>query len=754
MGANGLFGDNFGRLLARIRRVYRSYSIRNRVIFGFAMMIVFMCVIAGFAGYGVLGMKRSISQVLGEAGEGAGAARGIYSELAVLSSAFARLDNASDTQVLDRADEEYRRISGRIAKALEKIENSSGGDKALSDARSALEAFEAQRIKRSAMLDKFIETKSMSGEINSTIKSSIESLVPIASEVEKNIRPSSRSMDVSTLAAVHDLRAGLHEAGAMVKAISVAWAGGLTGDMLSDLEGAMSRLLRSSKKAAELKLSAGLRKRLSGLADEVKGLAESVTGPVGLVESARQAMELEQSYAAGREGAQTSLDAAMDGMRKIMTGGEENRSLMLKDTDLMIKEVLGTIALALVIAVLFATGISILIIRNVIVPINAMVKGLKNIAEGKGDLSLRLPVNYVDCSATRKCNHPECKCYGKTMACWSKVGSMQLDKDKVQCPGVLSGKVSDCSLCEVFKLAEVNEIARMSNWFNILIEKIAYLIRLMRESSQGLVAVSSRLAATTTQMSKSNQIVSEEIHTLATSSEEMSRTVEDVARNSSEVNIASEKSKKAAVDGTEVIASSIAAMHDIAESVGKSADKVRNLGSQSERIGVVVEVIEDIADQTNLLALNAAIEAARAGEHGRGFAVVADEVRKLAEKTVKATKEIADIVLSIQEEGREAVESMELGSKAIDKGTNLSEKMGFAIGEIETNATLASDQVNMIAASMEELSASIVEMASNMEQIAAMTEQYSASNNEIVESMDNVSDMAKEMLSQSERFKT
>jgi methyl-accepting chemotaxis protein len=406
------------------------------------------------------------------------------------------------------------------------------------------------------------------------------------------------------------------------------------------------------------------------------------------------------------------------------------------------------------IAVLVAAGLSIKIIRNVIMPINAMIKGLKNIAEGKGDLSLRLPVNYADCSGIRNCNHPECKCFGKNEACWSKVGSMQLDRDKVQCPGVLSGKVTDCSQCEVFKLAEVNEIARMSNWFNILIEKIAYLIRLMKESSQGLVAVSSRLAVTTSQMSKSNEIVSSEIHTLASSSEEMSRTVEDVARNSSEVNKASEKSKKAAVEGADVIASSISAMHDIAESVGKSADKVRNLGSQSERIGVVVEVIEDIADQTNLLALNAAIEAARAGEHGRGFAVVADEVRKLAEKTVKATKEIGGIITSIQEDGREAVDSMEVGNASVSKGTELSEKMGFAIGEIESNATLSSDQINMIAASMEELSASIVEMASNMEQIAAMTEESSSSTKEIVDSTDNVSDMAKEMLAHAERFKT
>jgi len=754
MGVNGISGDYIARLLARIRRLYRSYSIRNRVIFGFAIMIVLMCVIAGFAGYGVLGMKRSISQALGGAASGKGAVGGLYTELSVLSSAFASLDNAFDAQSLDRVNEDFRLISERLDSELEKAASVSAADKALSDARSAIGAFEGQREKRLVMVEKFMEIQSMSNEINATIKSSDESLVSIASDVEKNIRSSSRSRDIAALAAIHDVRSGLLEVGAMARVMSYAGAGGLTDDMLSSLDESMSGLLKNSRRAARLKLSAGVVKRLSGVFDEVQGLEESVTGPIGLVESARQGLALGQSYTAGRVGAQASLDAALDGLRRIMSGGEDNRSLMLEDTDLMIREVMGTIAFALIVAVMFATGISILIIRNVIVPINAMVKGLKNIAEGKGDLSLRLPVSYVNCSDVRNCNHPECKCYGKNEACWSKVGSMQLDRDKVQCPGVLSGKVSDCSQCEVFKLAEVNEIASMSNWFNILIEKIAYLIRLMKESSQGLVAVSGRLAVTTTQMSKSNQTVSEEIHTLATSSEEMSRTVEDVARNSSEVNIASEKSKKAAVDGTNVIANSIAAMHDIAESVGKSAGKVRNLGSQSERIGMVVEVIEDIADQTNLLALNAAIEAARAGEHGRGFAVVADEVRKLAEKTVKATKEIAGIVLSIQEEGREAVESMELGSKAINKGTELSEKMGFAIGEIETNATMASDQVNMIAASMEELSASIVEMASNMEQIAAMTEQYAASNKEIVDSMDNVSDMAKEMLAQSERFKT
>jgi len=385
--------------------------------------------------------------------------------------------------------------------------------------------------------------------------------------------------------------------------------------------------------------------------------------------------------------------------------------------------------------------------------LSRIVALLKDMAAGDGDLTQRLPLHYADCSQSMGCNHPECASHGKREACWSHVGSMQLDPAKVQCPAVLSGKVTDCSTCKVFRAAQADEFDEIANWFNIFVEKILHVIAQVHGASLELASVAEELSASTGQIASGNEQVAAQSQAAATASEEMSVTVGQVAENAAAVSQASGEANQSATAGARIVSEAVAAMGAIAAVVQKAAATVRSLGERSESIGNVIEVIEDIADQTNLLALNAAIEAARAGEHGRGFAVVADEVRKLAEKTVKATQEIGATITSIQRESREAVSSIDQGQETVTHGTDLGARAGEAIQAIEGRIAGASGQTEQIATATEQLSATIREMATNMDEIAQGIQQNSAATIQIAQTAQTVSEKAEELKSLTGRFR-
>jgi methyl-accepting chemotaxis protein len=180
---------------------------------------------------------------------------------------------------------------------------------------------------------------------------------------------------------------------------------------------------------------------------------------------------------------------------------------------------------------------------------------------------------------------------------------------------------------------------------------------------------------------------------------------------------ASQRANRSAVNGKLVVDNTVNGMEKIANRVQETARAVEQLGVRSDQIDQIVGTIEDIADQTNLLALNAAIEAARAGEQGRGFAVVADEVRALAERTTRATREIGEMIKSIQSETKGAVSAMEEGVREVERGTQEASRSGEALQDILDQISSVSGQVNQIATAAEEQTATVSTLGSSIQTI-------------------------------------
>ena len=252
----------------------------------------------------------------------------------------------------------------------------------------------------------------------------------------------------------------------------------------------------------------------------------------------------------------------------------------------------------------------------------------------------------------------------------------------------------------------------------------------LRDTLSGTVRISENIAAASSQLrSSSEQIatgaeeVAAQAGTVATASEEMSATSCEIAQNCTMAAEAAQQSTDSAHAGATVVQETINGMGRIVDQVKQSATTVEALGARSAQIGNIVGTIEDIADQTNLLALNAAIEAARAGEQGRGFAVVADEVRALAERTTRATREIGDMIKAIQSETHNAVRVMEEGVNEAERGTESSQKSGKALDEILERINEVTSQVSQIATAAEQQTATTNEVTTNIQQITDVVHQ-------------------------------
>ena len=278
-------------------------------------------------------------------------------------------------------------------------------------------------------------------------------------------------------------------------------------------------------------------------------------------------------------------------------------------------------------------------------------------------------------------------------------------------------KLANGDLTVAINVTGTDEIAQLADSSRKVIDNIKGILSHVADTSSQVASASNQLQTTAEQIATGAEEVAAQTCTVATASEEMAATSSDIARNCSMAAESSRQTSASATRGGAVVQETIIGMGRIAERVKLSATTVENLGKRSEQIGEIVGTIEDIADQTNLLALNAAIEAARAGEQGRGFAVVADEVRALAERTTKATKEISTMITAIQNETKSAVRAMEEGVSEVERGTASSEKSGNALEEILIQINEVTTQINQIATAAEEQTATTTEITSNIQQI-------------------------------------
>jgi methyl-accepting chemotaxis protein len=298
-----------------------------------------------------------------------------------------------------------------------------------------------------------------------------------------------------------------------------------------------------------------------------------------------------------------------------------------------------------------------------------------------------------------------------------------------------------------------DEIGEVSHWFNRFVDNIHAIIAQVADNTTQVAAAASQLQGTATQIATAAEEVACQSVTVATASEEMSATSNDISHSCT---LASENSNRAtatARGGAEVVQATLQGMHNIAERVQESARTVESLGARSDQIGAIVGTIEDIADQTNLLALNAAIEAARAGEQGRGFAVVADEVRALAERTTRATKEIGGMIKAIQDETGGAVRSMENGVREVEKGMESSRKSGEALQDIIEAINEVTMQVHQIATTSEEQTAVTGEISGNIHQITDVVSETARGAHETATAASQLSSLAADLRRVVGRFK-
>ena len=397
-------------------------------------------------------------------------------------------------------------------------------------------------------------------------------------------------------------------------------------------------------------------------------------------------------------------ELAMEELDKV---GEQTESLLTNIEELSVREMANAksdgdaahdsaVSMLLTIvgaSVLAGILIGVLLSRSITRPVKATVAMLKDIAEGEGDLTKRVDQSRGD------------------------------------------------------------EMGELGKWFNTFVQKVHDIISEIASSAHEVAGASTQIAASSEQMATGMSEQSMQVTQINSAVEQMSASVCEVSSKSAEAADSASRAGELATSGGEVVDDTVRGMQSISDAVTASAASVSELGKRGEQIGQIIEVINDIADQTNLLALNAAIEAARAGEHGRGFAVVADEVRKLADRTTGATEEIGESITAIQTETSQAVERMSAGTEQVSVGAQRAQQAGESLRGIVDSSRNVAEMIRAIAAAAEQQSAASEEISRNLESITAVTTQTAGGANQSASAATQLSSKAEQLLGIVNQFK-
>jgi methyl-accepting chemotaxis protein len=300
----------------------------------------------------------------------------------------------------------------------------------------------------------------------------------------------------------------------------------------------------------------------------------------------------------------------------------------------------------------------------------------------------------------------------------------------------------------------LDEIGAVAETFNAFMDKLQSIIGEVKSGTEQVSRTTDELTVVSERVAANSQQASQEAYSMAAQVEIMTYTLEALASQAEEVQRTSAESGEFSKRGGEIIHAAADEMVHIASTVNESSRLIQDLGQQSNQISQIVNVIKEIADQTNLLALNAAIEAARAGEQGRGFAVVADEVRKLAERTSNSTREITEMIDKIQTCTRMAIQSMDVGVTRVSAGAALAQQAGDAINQIKDGVEQVVSAVNEISASLKEQAISNSENAHKVESIASLSETNSNAFNETAKTIKHIDELARDLSTLVGRFKS